>query len=234
MGHGFGHLRGVELLASHRLRGGDARPLPTPLADAEGLVVVQGDNGVPGDSHLLISFERNQRIARHLPDGRQVARLALPEPLRDPGRYRAPNNGLEAVTLHPRHGLISGPEFAADSGPIPLYASDGTAWYYQPTRPDGGLGGLETLPDGSLLLLERAYSFPLQPWAITLSRARLPVSGDTAPLDAAPVVTFDSADGWRIHNIEAISRHRGSRLFLASDDGGEGLLQTQLIYLELQ
>jgi len=47
-------------------------------------------------------------------------------------------------------------------------------------------------------------------------------------------VRFDSVEGWRIHNIEGITRHRGRRLFLVSDDGGMRMLQTQLIYLEIR
>ena len=225
-----GRLIGADLVARLRLLDRRGRKLRKPLRDAEGVAIENGANGIHGDTRLLISFEGRPRIERYRPDGRPTGPVELPLPLQDPGRYRHPNNGLEALTLHPRFGLISGPEFSADDAPIGLFGTRGGAWRYAPEEIDGALVGLDTLPDGRLLLLERAFTRPYSPWVITLFRV------DLSQRDLAPEILarFDGTEGWRTQNIEGVAWRPGGGIFLASDDGGKALLQTQLIYLELR
>ena len=82
-----GRLVDLRLLAAHPLLGENGQPLPARRSDSEGLALEGGDNGVRGDSTLLISFEGPARVARYRPDGTFVADLNLPPPLADRKRF---------------------------------------------------------------------------------------------------------------------------------------------------
>ena len=99
----------------------------------------------------------------------------------------------------------------------------------------GASAALEARRAGAdVLVLERAYSFPLAPWVITLSRVR-PDAGNTGKvMEATQIVRFDSTQGWWIQNFEGLTRHRGNCYFMVSDDGGHAYLQTQLLYFEIR
>ena len=58
-----GKLIDVEILAAYPLRNGKNQALKGIWADAEGLVAVNGDNGIPGDGTLIVSFEWRPRLS---------------------------------------------------------------------------------------------------------------------------------------------------------------------------
>ncbi|MCB1860001.1 MAG: esterase-like activity of phytase family protein [Gammaproteobacteria bacterium] len=230
-----GLLTGMELLRHFPLRNREGKRLSKLDSDAEGLVVIGGNNGRSGDSRLIISFETRNRIVRFTPEGILEAELPLPAPLRARRFYSEPNKGLEAVAMHPSLGLLTGPEISKRSGPIPIFGAEGRRWYYQPFELDGAMVALETAPDGDgVLLLERAYSFPFAPWVITLSRIHPEVDNGGSLLTAQQLLRFVSNQGWRIQNFEGLTHHRNNRYFMVSDDGGLVYLQTQLLYFEIQ
>ena len=103
-------LRDLLLLARYPLLDNRGKPLKGHWRDSEGLALENGNNGIKGDSRLLISFERHNRITRYTPSGRYVGAVELPAGLKNPNIYPAFNEGLESVTLHPEYGPISGPE----------------------------------------------------------------------------------------------------------------------------
>jgi len=228
-----GRLRDLLLLAKYPLLDPRGRPLKGHWRDSEGLAIENGDNRIRGDSRLIISFERHNRIDRYTPSGRHAGTLALPKGLEDPNLYPAFNEGLESVTLHPDYGLISGPEKAVDDGRIPLFSESGKVWAYESLEPDGGIVALETLPNGDILVMERSFSFPMSPMVISLSRFS---PGDDTPasgINSRLLARFDSTEGWRTQNFEGLARHRDNRFFMVSDDAGHSLFETQLIYLEI-
>ncbi len=229
-----GELVQVQLLADYPLKDTQGKRLSKGWRDAEGLAITKSHNGHRGDSRLLISFEGRNRIARYTPEGRLETTLALPGILRKKSFYRHSNNGLEALAIHPELGLLTGPERAKTENKISIVTQQGDRWFYTPFEVDGALVALEADRQyGGILILERAYRFPLAPWVITLSRAYPEQSPVGSVLEAKLIAKFDSTQGWWVQNFEGLTHHRGNRYFMVSDDGGHGYLQTQLLYFEI-
>ena len=210
------------------------KPVKWRRSDSEGLDILNGRNGKKGDAELLVSFEREPRIARYRPDGAHLADVPLAGALRDVRRYRGGNTMLESVCLHPREGILTAPEQPLDdeTGAARLYRTDGSSWRFPVSR--GGIVALECLPGGDLLVMERDYSTLALHWIITLRRLHLPAG--TAPdslLVAQTVATLDSDAGLRVDNFEGLTRHRGNRFFMVSDDNSVFVQRTLLLYFEL-
>ena len=191
-----------------------------------------------GDSRLVVSFERRPRIRRYRSDGRRLGGEPLPRVLASVERYADDNLGLEGLTWHRRWGFLTAPEqplAGAVAGFVPIYAVDGSRFWPYPlhSAPNSALVAMEALPDGSLLTLERAYVSPLSPLVIALRRARLPSSGD-APVAVENVAVFDTSKGGSMDNFEGLTRHRGQRFFMVSDDNRRILQKTLLVYFELR
>ncbi|MGQ0658126.1 MAG: esterase-like activity of phytase family protein, partial [Chromatiales bacterium] len=117
-----------------------------------------------------------------------------------------------------------------------LYDETGRVWTFPAIDPvDSSLVGLETAPDGSVLILERRYRNVFSPVVIALRRvrldpARLPHGGAVMPEELA---RFDNAEGWMLDNFEGIARHRGNHYFLVSDDNNSAMQSTVLLYFEI-
>ncbi|MGE3773463.1 MAG: esterase-like activity of phytase family protein [Gammaproteobacteria bacterium] len=228
-----GLLVGVSLAAQHRLVDARGRALPRGATDAEGLAALAGDDGRPGNTRLVVSFEGRPVIAEHAVDGRRLRVHALRPPLDDIDRHDGRNHGLEALATHPTHGYLVALEKplrgSAQRG-VTLYAEDGARWIYPvDDSSTQSLTGLDTLPDGSLLAVERRYAGPFLPLVCTLSRLRL----DGARLDVTTLARYSSANGWPVDNFEAIARHDDRHFFVASDDNESPLQRALLIYFEL-
>jgi hypothetical protein len=231
-----GHLARVTLLAAYALRDHRNRPLKGAYADAEALVAQHADNGRPGDTVLSVSFERHPRILQFTPEGRYLANLRLPAELRDRRRYADPNKALEALTWLPQTGFLSGPErplTGAEAGIVDLFALDGRRWRYPLlATPAASLVDLEALPGGELLTLERGHGLMFVPIVIALRRTRLDFEKDNALLAVETLAVLDTSRGWSVDNFEGLTRHRGDRLFMVSDDNFNELQKTLLVYLE--
>lgn len=138
-------------------------PLVAPIGNAsatnaEGLAAVNGDDGAPGNSELLIAFEDGPGIARFTPKGQWLADVALPGALADAKSYAKKNSRLEAVAFDKSHGILTAPERPLRGEPETahkIYAGGGTTWAFEAAQPDGRLKAIETMADGSLLVLER-------------------------------------------------------------------------------
>ncbi len=228
-----GILTGARLLASHPLLNRKGKRLRKWRRDAEGMVATGAANGIAGDTRLLISFEGRNQVEAHDPVGHDLGPVALPPALTDPALFRHRNKGLEALARHPALGLVSGPELPPEDHRIPLIDQQGRRWFYPTFEPDGALVALEAMPDGGLMVLERAFTPPFSPWVITLSRIAPTPANLGTTLEPRLLARFDGTEGWRVNNFEGMTRHRGNRYFMVSDDGGHPLLQTQLLYFEV-
>ncbi len=230
-----GVLSDVEPVAALALQGADGKPLRPPFADAEGLAIRNGNNGIADDSELVISFEVQVRIARYTPSGQWLGEATLPAPLQNVRAYANSNKALEAVTSHPQWGILTAPERPLRAGPpgyVPIYALDGRFWSYPLyPAPESSVVALEALPDGSLLVLERAFASLLQPLVISLRHTRLPAA--PGPLQVDNVAVFDTSQGWLLDNFEGLTRHRDRYFFMVSDDSSHALQSTLLVYFEL-
>lgn len=236
---GQGFLSGMRPVAAYPLRDVADAPVRPPFDDSEGLAIRNGDNGVPGDAELLVSFEVKPRVVRYSPKGEWRGEETLPALLRDVRNYRDSNQALESVTLDPRWGVLVGTEVPlrnAPAGQIRIFASGGRFWNYPlGSAPDSALVAMEALPDGGLLTLERAFVNPLRPLVISLRRTELPAPGtEQTLLKVADVATFDSSRGWLLDNFEGLTRYRDQRFFMISDDNCNAWQTTLLVHFELR
>ena len=223
-------LRHAAALIDPRTR----KPVKWRRSDSEGLDILNGRNGKKGDAELLVSFEREPRIARYRPDGTHLADIPLAAALQDLSRYRGGNTMLESVCLHPREGILTAPEKPLDdvTSTARLYKTDGGSWRFPASR--GSIVAIECLPGGDILVMERDYSKLSLHWTITLRRLRLPAGTllDSL-LEAQDVATLDSNEGFHVDNFEGLARHRGNRFFMVSDDNDVFIQRTLLLYFEL-
>jgi hypothetical protein len=233
-----GILTGVELRTTYSLRDGAGRPLKGRNADTEDLAIRNSTNGKRGDTELIVSFEQKPRVLGFQPNGAYLHAYPLPEPLSDINAYQDPKDALEALALHPEFGLLTAPMrplVSAAQGVFTLYALDGRQWRYPSIDTQhSDLVSLETMPNGSLLALERKYEGFFRPVVFAVRRIQLtPGSKDGSMLPVQDIVRFDTSDGWAIDNFEAIAGHQGNRFFMVSDDNESAIQKTLLLYLEI-
>jgi hypothetical protein len=229
-----GRLTGVDHVAGFSLRDRQGRPLRGAARDAEGLVLSGGTDGARGNSELCVSFEREPRVARYAPDGRFLEGVQLPDALEDVGNYASPNQGLEALTIHPVYGYLMLPEASlADDPPgrISLFGAGERRWPYHPANsPASSPTALEALPGGNLLALERAFLSVFWPLVISLRVVDLD-SGDEPGIRT--LVTLSTGQGWKLDNFEGLALHEEDRFFMVSDNNGSPRQRTLLVYFRL-
>jgi hypothetical protein len=204
--------------------------------DSEGLALLNGNNQVVGDSELIISFERQPRIARFTPTGTLKAEYLLPESLSQPAHYQTPNQALEAVTLHPQWGILTAPEkplVGNNPAEIIIYNLQGQQWQLPShSAPNSAVVALEALADGSIMILERAFVSVLQPLIISLRRLSWLVDSiEKQPVAQVQLVAeFNNQQGWQIDNFEGLTHHKDNYFFMVSDNNESQLQRSLLSY----
>ncbi|MGC3874823.1 esterase-like activity of phytase family protein [Halomonas sp. GXIMD04776] len=224
-----GELIGLDPLKTYVLRDRQGRALNEDAADAESMIAERGDNGVRGDTMLLIGFERDHRFQRFYPNGKSVGKPLKPKGLRD----ARSDTGAEAMGHHPREGVIVGLERAPTGtrdGTTRLFSLDtGAEWTYPLLEPIGNaLTALETYGN-DLLALERAFA-PPAPLVISLRRVQL---GSNAQIEVNTLAQLSSGDGWRLDNFEGLTHLGGNRYLMVSDDNFRLVQETLLSCFEL-
>lgn len=234
----------IEAVSAYWLHNKKGKKLQS--RDSEGLALLNGNNGVAGDSELVISFEQIPRVARFTPDGQPLADYTLPAALSNIDNYYTANKGLEAVTVHPQLGIITAPEWPLRQKNTvyslkgqhkhTIYAIEsGEHWTFPayPT-PNSAIVALEALADGSVLVLERAFVSVFKSVIISLRRLWLSTCQNcSVTVKWEQVAVFDSQE-WRVDNFEGLTHHTGAYFFMVSDDNERSFLQeTLLSYWEL-
>ncbi len=199
--------------------------------DTEGLDILNGNNGVKGDSELVISFERKARISRFNTQGILQENYKLPKILRKAKRYSGKNHMLEAVVIHPQFGILTAPERPLKKGndkTIVIHALDGKQWAFDrhPAK-NSAVVALEVLSDGSLLILERAYSSEIEPIIISLRQVNL------ATTEVTQIAEFSNSKGWYVDNFEGLANHHDNYFFMISDNNDNPLQKSLLTYFEV-
>lgn len=200
--------------------------------NAEGLAVLNADNGIKGDTQLVVALENGPAIVRFTPQGEALGDVELPAPLRDVRRYEGKNKRLESVAVHAVHGYVTAPEAPLVGEPPTrhtLYATDGERWSFDAIEAGSDLKGIEALPDGSLLVLERLAGEGKRARQVALRRID-PASCAGAQSCGAGMNT----DGTRAAgNFEGMTRLSPRLLLLASDGGIERQGATTLALIGL-
>ncbi|MGB1110051.1 MAG: esterase-like activity of phytase family protein [Gammaproteobacteria bacterium] len=220
-------LTGLHWLGQVYLKGEDGKPLSRSWEDSEGIAIWRNGD----DPELLVSFEVRPRLVRYSVEGTWLGELALPPTHSSIDHYGSANGALEALTVHPELGWVTGAErpMNTDQGQLRLIAQSNWSQSFSPDPDEhSALTGMTTAENGDLVFLERRFNGLLVPLQIRVRRIR-PGSNE-AP---KTIALFDNAAGWRMDNFEGISRHRGNRYFAVSDDNGNPLQRALLIYFEI-
>lgn len=223
-----GRLQQVLTLQAQRLAGAAA---DAPAGNAEGLALLQSDNGVRGDTQLLVVLEDGPSLRRYTPRGELLESLALPPPLADRQAYRSGNSRLEALAVHPRHGLVTAPQRPLKAAPAArhtLFAADGMRWSFAAHGGSGQIKALESTPEGRLLVLERSGNPKARRHAL---RELDPAACATAGGACVPR-TIDTGKALAGRdNFEGLARLPDGSLLLVSDDGGDPRVGTRFLRL---
>ncbi|ALG67445.2 esterase-like activity of phytase family protein [Beggiatoa leptomitoformis] len=205
--------------------------------DAEGLSIRNGNNGIQGDSELIIAFERNPRIERYQPTGEWLGAYSLPNPLKNIDNYLSINDSLESVTLHPQYGILTAPEHPLKSETaqqIRIFNLQGQSWTLPShTAPNSAVTDLAVMDDGTLLLLERAFTSIFSPLIISLRRVQLCTQKTGNTTNVQELAVFDSSKGWSIDNFEGLTHHHSAFFLMVSDDNYRSFQTTLLSYIEI-
>ena len=210
-----------------------SRPLKYKKSDSEGITVLNGNNGTPGDTELLVCFERYPRLVKYMPDGNMITEIKIPDPLSDIKNYRSENRSLESVTVHKTLDIMLAPEFSLngqDSNVMTVYSINGQSWTIPLYNGHyGALVDMTTMPDGSLLLLERSYGGLFPVMDITLHR----FTPDNKDDESEIIYTFSHNNGLFEENFEGITRYKGNQYFMISDDNNHPLKRILLVYFSI-
>jgi hypothetical protein len=213
-------------------------PLAAPAAgktvtNAEGLAVLNGDDGQPDNSELLIAFEDGPAIARFTPQGQWIADMTLPGPLADAKNYAKKNSRLESVAFDKTHGVLTAPERPLRGEPETLhkiYAGDGTTWAFEAAQPDGRIKAIETTADGDLLVLERTQATDGARAAHLrhLDLAVCAAGGQCAAPDLAA-----APDPLLVDNFEGLARLSGNLFLIVTDRTKKDVEPTSFVLFKL-
>jgi hypothetical protein len=229
-------LTGIKLLRALPLRElGSDKPLRGWRIDAEGLDIVNGRNGRRNDTELIIGKEGDPRIMRFRPDGYAIGQHVLPAPIDKRGSFSGPNKMLEAVCADSTIGVLAMPEVPLKDereGYNRIFSVTGSSWLY-PLAPGDRITAMECLGKGEVMVLQQNYQTPFSQVIVMLKRVQLTPGSPTQPLKPETVVTLDSNKGFQLDNFEGLTRHRGNRFFMVSDNNDLFVQRTLLMYFEL-
>ena len=163
----FGHIIHLKIgLADNKLKTVDPiyfGPLrdvvgEETFTDAEDIVVLNGANGIKGDSRIAVVFEDGPSAAQFTPQGEFISQIDLPKPLDDRALYQGTNHRLESIAVDTGHGFLFAPQVPLrdqDESVHTVYEADGKTWAFDAPRPSKtSTKAMQMQSDGTLMLLE--------------------------------------------------------------------------------
>jgi len=224
-------IKSIKPIFVTQLKDKKGKPLRKNNKDSEGLLLRQKK----GQTELVISFEKKAKVVRFTPQGDWIKAIKLPAPLNKDKNYIEANKKLEAITLHPKYGLISAPEYPLkkkNKQRHTLYSLDGKhQWSFMASaRRDSGITALEITPKGNILVLERAWQKKKALLTIDLKEVVLLAKGKTK---VKMLAHFSSDQDWPIDNFEGLTRLNNNFYLMVSDDGKTALQQTLFMLFRL-
>ncbi len=197
-----------------------------------------------GNGDFLVGFERRHRLLRYRPPALGAAPGAAEERLRlPPEAAKLPENGgLESVAVLAPDGamlLIAEESLPGESGISPVWLQQGETWRRLSWQRRGDFFPTDAvgLPDGGLLVLERAFRW-LNGWGARLSRvaaADLRAAPDGSVLPAEILAEWSRP--YANDNLEAMDVRRAEDgtlwLYLMSDDNQSPFQRSLLMLFRL-
>ncbi len=231
---GSGVLTGVEPVDARRLVWPGKPDDSHQTIDAEGLGLLHGANAVATDAELLVSTEGQPRVLRVSPDARVLGEMTLPVSLADSNQYRADNAMLEAIATSSQHGLMLAAESPMRGAPEGLHRIQSATRHWMFARLDhlrSRLKAIEAMPDGSLVILERAAGGKRQSWINALRRIKPDTCGAEVLCEVEELLHLDEVG--LAQNFEAMAHLGDRRLLLVSDNLGGKRSDTVFMLVEL-
>jgi hypothetical protein len=227
-------LSDMEVVFATQLKDINGLALTGKYDDSEGLALINNSNGKKGDTELVISFEKKPRISRYSTIGQKLASIKTPKYLHKKKYFRHKNKALESVAIHPKYGVITAAERPLSKYPITqqtIYSSTGKLWHFSASKEEASsVTGLEILPNGDALVLERAYSSPFIPINIKLRRIKLEKCNDKRICETETIANFNGADGWLLDNFEGLAHFKNNQYLIVSDNN-ESIFQKTIFML---
>jgi hypothetical protein len=225
----------LEPVSGATLTDAAGQPMREAGFNPEGLEARDAANGTTGDTRLILLSEEGPRAAEFSANGQWRADLPLPPSVTDPTALRSDTDGVEAITRHPVHGLITAPQeplLGSERTLHTLYATDGRAFSY--TSDDigkSGIKGLTTLADGRILVLERTRSAD----RLTLTPYLRLLDPEACRVDGPCPTTVQRIDvpGITDADYEGIAEIAPDLFVIVSDDDIEGTRRTVFALVRL-
>ncbi|MCK5725459.1 MAG: esterase-like activity of phytase family protein [Thiotrichaceae bacterium] len=198
--------------------------------DSEGLT--HDDKG-----QLYISFERYPRIAKINTKAYLSSNQKLTKELNKRKHYKGSNKMFEALTWHPKYGLLTAAEYPLHQKPNnqqTIYALDGKKWHFTAQHHENNaITAIEVMDDKNLLILERAFAGLTKPFVISLSKLYLDQCDKKRQCKSEVLASFNSQEGWGVNNYEGLARVGKNRYVMVSDNNNKSIITTQLIYFKV-
>ena len=216
------------------------QPLKRVDRDAEALVSL-----APGalEGHYLIGFEHRHRIEEYAYEKGEmrgpVGKRALPEQLKG----MEPNLGIEGITIL-RGGPFAGgivafaeEKLTADGNHTGALVIDGKSQpLFMKRHEDYDVTDVQSLEDGSLIVLERSFNEQTRRLGIRLRRIPAAEVKPGAVLAGEPLL--EAGPEFEIDNFEGLAVHKSAAgetiLTLISDDNFSAFQRTLLLQFKLQ
>ncbi len=230
-------LQTLEVISAKQLKDINGIPLTGNYRDSEGLTLLNSSNKKKGDSQLIISFENRPRIARFTTQGQLLTNIKIPQKISKKKFFRHKNNALESVINHPKYGILTAAEKPIKNQLSELqtiYSNKNKEWHFF-VSPDKGsaITGLEVLPNGDVLILERAYQNPWTPIVINLRRLMLEKCNKLRICETETLARFDGIDGWHLDNFEGITQINDNLYLMVSDNNNNPFQTTVWVLFEV-
>jgi len=224
-----GVLEGIEDVEMGPLLGPDGRVLAGKTArDAESLALLADDS-------FVVGFERHHRLLRYpsgtgRPDG-------VPRPVPSPpGLDKAPpNGGIESLVVLRGGALFALTEDWLDKDEIVGWTDGPDRWQRLGLRPDGRLRPADAaaLPDGDVLVLERAYDAARG--IVDVRTRRIPRASIRPGATLTGRVVAEFAPPLVLDNYEGIAVARAlngeTHVYIVSDDNFDRVRQRTLLLM---
>jgi hypothetical protein len=227
----------ADIISATTLKDKNKQPVRGRDQDSEGMTIKNANNGRTGDAELIISFEGNSRLVRYHTRGDYLGELPLPKKLSNHRNFRHGNKMLESLTTHPKYGLITAAELPLKANPEnqqTLYSQRGQEWHFpRHNAAESSVTALEVLPNGDILVLERAFSGIFSPLVVSLRQVMLNQCDKFSHCKTRDLAVFNSGEGWNIDNFEGLTHLGGNRYLMVSDDNKNPLQQTLLVMFEI-
>ncbi len=223
----------LNILRHFQLKNFNDEPLQEIFSDSEGLALRNHNNSIQGDTELAISFERKPRIDLYTNTGVFLKQILDFKHQFKIYEFSSSNKQLESLTELNEKNYVYGSERPLKQslpGEIRLFDISNTIGTFRlHDKKYGSLVGLTTLPNNSLIALERVFVNVFTPLQFHIHKIELTEEGVKQQLLHSSTKEYEIISD----NFEGISHHKDNYFFMVSDDNQNSILRTLLIYFRL-